>query len=103
MSPEQHSGQTRNVKITSKSFEIVTKCKYLGRTVSRHNCTHEKISRKSNLRDACYLSFQNLCTVLLPVVFIGVNIEHTPRVFEYWLENVFWTEKGNHRIPEKSA
>jgi len=31
MSPEQHSGQTRNVKITSKSFEIVTKCKYFGK------------------------------------------------------------------------
>ena len=69
MSPEQHSGQNRNVKIASKSFEIVTKCIYLGRTVSRQNCTHEKISRKSNLRDACSLSYQNLCIVLLPVVF----------------------------------
>jgi len=68
MSPEQHSGQNRNVKIASKSFEIVTDCRYLGRTLSRRNCTHEKISRNSNSRDACYLSFQNLCTVL-PVIF----------------------------------
>jgi len=39
------------------------------------------------------------CTVF----FIGVNIEHTLRVFEYWLENAFSTEIEDNRIPEKSA
>jgi len=40
MSPEQHSGQNRNVKIASKSFEIVTKCIYLGRTVLTYLLTY---------------------------------------------------------------
>jgi len=35
--------------------------------------------------------------------FIGVNIEHTLRVFEFWIENTFSTEKENNRISEKSA
>jgi len=41
-----------------------------------------------------------LCCLLF---FISVNIEHTLRVFEYWIENAFSTEKKNNRIPEKNA
>jgi hypothetical protein len=101
MCPEQHSGQNRNVKIASKSFEIVTKCNIWEEQYQ------DKIARVRKLAEnqtrGMPAIFRSRIFVLYSCLlfFIGVNIEHEPRVFEYSLENVFWTQEGNNRIPEK--
>jgi hypothetical protein len=56
----QKAGQRQSIKIANRSFESVTKFKYLGTTLTDKNCIHEEIKSRLNLAKACYHSVQSL-------------------------------------------
>jgi hypothetical protein len=98
------AGQKHNIKIANRSFEDVTKFKYLGKPVTDQFCMNEEIKNKLNSRNACYHSVQSLLssrllsgnvqikiykTIVLPVVLyecetwsLILREEHRLRVFE---------------------
>jgi hypothetical protein len=100
----QKAGQRHSIKIGNRSFESMTKFKYLGKTLTDQNCIHEKIKNRVNSGNACYYSVQSLLssrllsrnvkvkiykTVIQPVVLNGCETwsptlreEHRLRVFE---------------------
>jgi hypothetical protein len=80
------AGQKHGIKIANRSFESVTKFKYLGTTLTDKNCIHEGIKSRLNSGNACYHSVQSLLssrllsrnvkvkiykTIILPVVLHG--------------------------------
>jgi hypothetical protein len=104
LSGHQNVGQNRNIKTANKSFENVTRFKYLGMTVTNQNLIQEEIKRRLNSDNACYHSVLNLLSscllskklksriymmIILPVVLYGCETwsltfreEHRLRVFE---------------------
>jgi hypothetical protein len=56
VSHHQNVGQNHSFMIADKSFENVTKFKYLGTTVTNKNCIHKEIRDRLNLGNACYHS-----------------------------------------------
>jgi hypothetical protein len=74
-----------DIKVAHKSFESVTKFKYLGTTKTIQNDAHDEVRRRLNSGNACYFSVQNI----LPVVLYGCETwsltqreEHRLQVFE---------------------
>jgi hypothetical protein len=59
MSRSQRIGQKRSIKIANRSFEDVTKFKYLGTTLTDQNCMHEDINSRLNSGNAFYHSVQS--------------------------------------------
>jgi hypothetical protein len=104
LSRHQNIGQNRDIKIASRSFEIVSQFKYLETAVTNQYLIQEELKRKLNSGNACYHSVQNLLasrllsknlkiriykTIVLPVVLYGCETwslslreEHRLRVFE---------------------
>jgi hypothetical protein len=100
----QKAGQRQSIKIWNRSFEIMTKFKYLGTTLADQNCIQEEIKIRLNSGNACYHSVQSLLssrllsrnvnvkiykTIILPVVLYGCETwsltlreEHRLRLFE---------------------
>jgi hypothetical protein len=90
--------------MSNNPFEIVTKFKYLGTTLTDKNCINEEIKSRLNSGNPCYRSVQSLLssrllsrnvkvkiykTIILPVVLYGCKTwsltlreEHRLRVFE---------------------
>jgi hypothetical protein len=60
VSRDQNAGQTREIKVGSRSFENVSQFKYLGTTVTNQNLIQEENGRRLNSGNACYHSVQNL-------------------------------------------
>jgi hypothetical protein len=60
LSHHQKAGQNRDIKIVKRSFENMSKFKYLGTTVTNQNLIQEEIKRRLNSGNACYHSVQNL-------------------------------------------
>jgi hypothetical protein len=54
MSHHQTAGQSNYIRVANKSFEKVSKFKYLGTTLTDQNCIHEEIRSRLNSRNACY-------------------------------------------------
>jgi hypothetical protein len=86
LSGHQKVRQNRNIKIANKSFENVTRFKYLGTTVTNQNLIQEEIKRRLNSDNACYHLVLNLLSsrllskslksrihkmIILPVVLYG--------------------------------
>jgi hypothetical protein len=59
-SRRQYSGQNQNVRIANKSFEKMTKFKYLATTLTNQNDIYDEIKSRLNSVNACYYSFQSL-------------------------------------------
>jgi len=59
MSWNQNAGQSHNMKIDNRSFEIVEQLKYLGTTLPNQNSIQEEIKRRLNSGNACYHLVQN--------------------------------------------
>jgi hypothetical protein len=86
MSHYQKAGQKHSIKIANGSFEDVAKLRYLGTTLTDHNCIHEEIKSRLNSGNACYHLVQSILsshllsrnvkvkiykTIILPVVLYG--------------------------------
>jgi hypothetical protein len=98
------AGQKHSIKIANRSFEGEAKFRYLGKTLTHHNCMQEVIKSRLNSGNACYHSVQGILssrllsrnvkvkmykTVSLPVILYGCETwsltlreEHRLRVFE---------------------
>jgi hypothetical protein len=66
MSHSQKIGQKHRIKTANRSFEDVTKFKYLGTTLTDQNCMHEVFKSRLIWGNACYHLVQS--SVLPPVV-----------------------------------
>jgi hypothetical protein len=53
-------GQNHRIKKANRSFESVTKFKYLGTTVTDQNCMNEETDSRLNWGNSCYPSVQSL-------------------------------------------
>jgi hypothetical protein len=62
----QKTGQKHSIKIANRSFEDVTKFKYIGTTLADQNCMHEKIKSSLNSGKACCHSVP-WCLCFLPL------------------------------------
>jgi hypothetical protein len=104
MSHHQTAGQSNYIRVANKSFEKVSKFKYLGTTLTDQNCIHEEIRSRLNSGNACYHAVQNLLssrllsrnvkikiykTIILPLFLYGCETwslmfreEHRLRVVE---------------------
>jgi hypothetical protein len=93
----QKAGQRQSTKIRNRSFESVTKFKYLGTTLTDQNCIHEENTSRLSQRQSLLssrLRSRNVKvniykTIILPVVLYGCETwsltlreEHRLRVFE---------------------
>jgi hypothetical protein len=99
MSRHQNAGQSNYMRVANKSFERVTKFKYLGATLTDHNCIHEEIKSRLISGNACYHSVQNLSSRLLSRN-VKIKIYKTiilPIVL-YWCENWSLTLREVHRL-----
>jgi hypothetical protein len=56
LSRHQNVGQNLEIKIANKSFENVSRLKYLGTTVTNQNLIQEEIKSRLNSGNACYHS-----------------------------------------------
>jgi hypothetical protein len=89
LSRHQNAGQNQNIKKANRLFENVSQFKYFGMTVTTQNFIQEKIKKRLNSGNACYLSVKNLLspclsskylkiriykTIILPVVLYGCKI-----------------------------
>jgi hypothetical protein len=75
MSHSQKIGQKHSVKVVNRSFENVTKFKYLGKTLTDKKCTHEEIKSRLNSGNTCYYSIQSF-------IFPCAVYEHEGKVFK---------------------
>jgi hypothetical protein len=86
LSRQENVGQNRDIEVINRSFENVSKFKYLGTTVTNQNLIENEIKRRLNYGNACYHSVQNLLSsrllyenlkiriyksIILPVVLYG--------------------------------
>ena len=60
MSRDQNAGQSHNMKIDNRSFEMVVELKNLGTTLTNQNSIQEEIKSRLKSGNACYHSVQNL-------------------------------------------
>jgi hypothetical protein len=60
MSRGQKTGQKCSIKIANRSFEYVAKFRYLGKTLTDQNHTHEEIKSRLNSGNACCRSVHSL-------------------------------------------
>jgi hypothetical protein len=89
----QKAEQTESINIANRSFESVTKFKYLGTTLTDQNCIHEEVKSKLNSGNACYHSIQNFLSSRLLSRNVKVKIYKTiilPVVL-YWCET--WSSR----------
>jgi hypothetical protein len=56
----QKAGQKHSKKIANRSFEDVTKFKYLGTTLTDQKCVDKEITSRLNSENACYHSVHSL-------------------------------------------
>jgi hypothetical protein len=56
MSRNQKVGQKHSINIVNRSFQDMTKFKYLGTTLTVQNCTHKEMKSRLNTRNASYHS-----------------------------------------------
>jgi hypothetical protein len=104
VSRDQNADQNRYIKIGNRSFENVSRFKYLGATVTNQNLIQEEIKKRLNSGNACCHSVQNSLSsrllskdvkvriyniIILPVVLyecdkwsLTLREEHKLRVFE---------------------
>jgi len=52
-SREQNAQLNRNIKLGSKSFEIVVRLKYLRTTMTNKNCVHKEITSRFKCGISC--------------------------------------------------
>ena len=86
ISRDQNAGQSHNIKIDNRSFEMVEEFKFLGITLTNQNSIPEEIKSRLQSGNGCYHLVQNLLssslltknlkikiyrTIILPVVLYG--------------------------------
>jgi hypothetical protein len=69
MSHCKKAEQKQSIKIANRTFEGVSKFKYLGTTLTDKNCMQEEIKSRLNLGNACYHSDLSLSH---PTCYLGV-------------------------------
>jgi hypothetical protein len=60
LSRHQNEGQNQDIKLANRSFENISKFKYLGTTETNQNLIQKEIKRRLNSDNACYHSVQSL-------------------------------------------
>jgi 3-deoxy-D-manno-octulosonic-acid transferase len=85
--------QKHSIKIANRSFEGVAKFKYLGTTLTDHNCRQEEIKNRLNSGNASYLSVQSLLSSRL----LSRNVKVKQLVL-YECETWSHTLREEHRL-----
>jgi hypothetical protein len=73
----QNVGRNRDINTANRSFENVSKLRYLGTTVTNQNLIQEEIKRRLNSGNACYHSVQNLLSSRLMSKNLQIRIYKT--------------------------
>jgi hypothetical protein len=60
LSRHQNLGQNRDIKIANRSFQNVSRFKYLETTVTNQNLVQEEVKRRLISGNACYHSVPNI-------------------------------------------
>jgi hypothetical protein len=79
LSHHQNAQQNINKKIANRTYENVTKFKYLGMKVTNQNFIQEEIKMRLNLGNACYHSLQKLFAFRM--LYKKVKLEYTKLYF----------------------
>jgi hypothetical protein len=88
------------MKVANRSFEYVTKFKYLGTTITDQTCIHKDIKSRPNSGNVCYHSVQSLLSSRLLSRSVKVKIYKTiilPLVL-HGCETWSLTLKEEHRL-----
>jgi sorting nexin-29 len=96
----QKAGQRQSMKTGNRSFESVTKFKYLGTTLTDQNCIHEEIKSRLNSGNACYHSVKSLLSSCLLSMNVKVKIYKTIILpfIQYGCETWSLTVREEHRL-----
>jgi len=73
----QNSRRSHNIMIANSSFERVEEFKYLGTTLKNQNSMHDKIQSRLVSGNICYLSVQNLLSIILLPKHMKIEIYRT--------------------------
>ena len=77
MSWDQNAERSHNIKVDTRSFEMVKEFKYLGTTLTNRNSIQEEIKSRLKSENACYHSVQNLLSSSLLSKILKIKIYRT--------------------------
>jgi hypothetical protein len=74
MSRDKNAGQSHNMTIDNRSFEMVKEFKYFGTILTYQNSSQEEIKCSLKTGNDCYHSIQNLLSSSFLSIYLNIKI-----------------------------